>query len=601
MTRRIDFARMGRRIARQLLPAIVIFALSGFAAAADSGWSIRSYDVTLTIDPDATLGVVETIEADFAVAKHGIVRDIPIRYAVGLHQYALRFRLLGVDNGDGMNYDTEVTHLENRVRIQIGDAQRTIIGPARFRIRYEVERAILWEGNMAWGIGDPEQAVLRWNATGTEWDVPIERVTVTVKLPRTLDIKKELIYDAWTGAYGAKNKDFTKRRVDDWTVLFEAAKFRPGEGITVDLTMPADAVTRPGHWRELTWWFEDNFTYALFPAVLAICIAAWYRKGRDPAGTGTIVVNYQAPEDLSPAEVGTLIDERVDLKDISASIIDMAVRGYLTIEEVPSESWLSRRSDYRFHRLKKPEGLKRFEKEIYTSLFGEKETRLLSELETKFYPTIQKVQKLLYGGLSKGGYFAANPHSVRTGFLVGGLVLVAIAAGLLALLQTFLVGRVFGLPLVIALGCSAMTVVVTSRVMPRKTRRGRLAWEKISGLEEYIRRAEVDDIEAADRRGVFERLLPYAIIFGLSGRWAKAFAGLYTQPPDWYQPIDATNYTTFRFISDIDQSVGSMNRTLPAMPRSSGATGQGFSWSSGGFSGGGSSGGGFGGGGGSSW
>ena len=114
---------------------------------------------------------------------------------------------------------------------------------------------------------------------------------------------------------------------------------------------------------------------------------------------------------------------------------------------------------------------------------------------------------------------------------------------------------------------------------------------------------EVDDIEAQDRRGVFERLLPYAIIFGLSSRWTRAFADLYTQPPDWYQPADPLNYSMMRFGSDLDRSVSSMNQSLPAMPRSTGdgATGAGYNWSGGGFSGGGSVGGGFGGGGGGSW
>ena len=156
-----------------------------------------------------------------------------------------------------------------------------------------------------------------------------------------------------------------------------------------------------------------------------------------------------------------------------------------------------------------------------------------------------------------------------------------------------MIGRVFIVPIAIAGVLSAIVVIVTSRVMPRKTRKGRIAWEQISGLEEYIRRAEVDDIQAQDRRGVFERLLPYAIIFGLSNRWAKAFADLYTQPPNWYQPVDPLNYSTLRFVNDIDRSVSSMNRSLPAMPRSTGTgggpTGAGYSWSSGGFSGGGSS------------
>ena len=183
--------------------------------AGDSGWTVRTFDVTLAVRPDAALDVTELIDANFEVAKHGIYREIPIRYAVGMQQYALRFRLLGVDDGAGQSYHTAVSYEENRVRIRIGDAARTLGGPVRYRIRYRVERAILWEGTRAWGgeEGNRDHAVLRWNATGTEWGVPIARSTVTVKLPRELD-DSQVVYDAWTGAYGAKNKDFTKRRVD---------------------------------------------------------------------------------------------------------------------------------------------------------------------------------------------------------------------------------------------------------------------------------------------------------------------------------------------------------------------------------------------------
>ena len=146
---------------------------------------------------------------------------------------------------------------------------------------------------------------------------------------------------------------------------------------------------------------------------------------------------------------------------------------------------------------------------------------------------------------------------------------------------------------------SLVVVAVTSRVMPRKTRLGRIAWERIKGLEEYIRRAEIDDIQAQDRRGVFERLLPYAIILNLADRWGKAFEGLYKEPPDWYRTQGDGTFSTGYFVSSLNGSVNSMNTMLPSQPRSAGSGSSG--WLSGGFSGGGSSGGGFGGGGGGSW
>ena len=277
---------------KQQLPTriclFVTIAASGSAwapARGDSGWTVRTFNVALAVRPDAALDVTELIDADFEVAKHGIYREIPIRYAVGMQQYALRFRLLDVDDGAGRSYGTSVTYEENRVRIRIGDAAHTLSGPVRYRVRYRVERAILWEGTRAWGgqEGNRDHAVLRWNATGTEWGVPIERTAVTVILPHDLD-DSQLTYDAWTGVYGAKGKDFTKRRNDARTLAFETGALRSGEGITVEVTMPGDAVSRPGWMSAAAAWLADNFPFAVFPTTLCLCVAAWFYRGRDLPG-----------------------------------------------------------------------------------------------------------------------------------------------------------------------------------------------------------------------------------------------------------------------------------------------------------------------------
>jgi uncharacterized membrane protein YgcG len=577
-----------------------VLALSPVSARADSGWSIRNFDVQLVVNLDASIDVTETIDADFSVPKHGIIREMPIRYAVGMHQYGLRVRLLEVDDGEGRDYQTSVSYEENLMKIRIGSPQFTVSGRQRYRLRYHVERAILWEGNHAWENGN--YAVLRWNATGTEWQVPINASKVTVRLPRDLN-DFELNSDAWTGYHNARGKAFTKHLVDARTVEFTTLPLGPREGITVEISMTADTVSRPGWWKELSWWLTDNFPYAVFPATLALCFFSWLLRGRDLPGTGTIVVNYEPPDNLTPAEVGTLVDERVDLRDISATIIDLAVRGYLKIEELGSSSWFSSGSDYRFKKLKGPEGLKNFEQRLYMQIFSRGDEVTLSDLHEKFFPVLPRVKADLYRGLSQAQFFDGNPEKVRGAFLVLGIMLVLAVLGAACLIQLALIGRIFFLPVIIAGVLSVLSVVVTSRVMPRKTRKGRVAWEKIAGLQEYIRRAEVDDIQEQERQGVFERLLPYAIIFGLSKRWGKAFASLYSEPPSWYQPARPMDFSTWMLVNDIDRSIWLMNQTFPTQPRvevNSGGRG-GYSWSSGGFSGGGFSGGGFGGGGGSSW
>jgi uncharacterized membrane protein YgcG len=585
-----------------LLRVISILLLGHDLARADSGWTIRNFDVQLVINSDAGVDVTETIDADFFVPKHGIVREMPVHYAVGMHQYSLRVRVRGVDDGAGRAYESSISHEDNLMKIRIGSPEFTISGRQRYRIRYHLERVILWEGNHAWENGN--SAVLRWNATGTEWQVPIEACKVTVHFPRDLN-DFELNTDAWTGHYGAREKNYTKRMVDSRTLEFATtAALRPREGISIEISMPANAVTEPGRWKEFTWWLTDNFPYAVFPLTAALCFGFWLFRGRDLPGMGTIVVNYEAPQGLTPAEVGTLVDEHVDLRDISATIIDLAVRGYLKIEELATNSWFSSGSDYRFKKLKEPQGLKTFELRLYNQIFSRGDEVTLSDLQEKFFPVLPQVKKDLYGGLSKEGFFDGNPETVRGTSFVLGILMVLAVLGAAALIQLALIGRVFFLPFIIAGILSVLVVLFTSRVMPRKTRKGRIAWEKIAGLQEYIRRAEVDDIQQQERQGIFERLLPYAIIFGLSKRWGKAFADLYRVPPDWYQPARPMDFSTWVLVNDLDRSIYMMNQTFPTQPRvdsSTGSGGGGYSWSSGGFSGGGFSGGGFGGGGGSSW
>lgn len=367
------------------LPVAFAIAALPSSARADDDWSITSFDVDLHIRPNAGLGVSETIDVDFQRPRHGILREIPIRYAVGMHLYSLRFQFLGVDDGEGREYPTTVSYHENLVKLRIGDPDRTVTGRHTYRIRYAVQRAIIWEGNHAWS-GESD-AILRWNATGTEWPVPIDQSRVTVYLPRDLD-DEQVSYDAWTGGFGAKGRDFRVKRLDERTIEYQTDRLGRREGITVELSMPSGAVARPGFWREAGWWLVDNFPYIIFPITVLSCFLAWRAWGRDAPGMGTIVVNYEPPDGLSPAEVGTLIDERVDQGDISATLVDLAVRGYLKIEEVGAGGWFSS-ADYRFVKLRDGEGLKPFERRIFDRIFDDRQSILLSGLREKFYPVIE--------------------------------------------------------------------------------------------------------------------------------------------------------------------------------------------------------------------
>lgn len=574
-------------MSRWTLAAALAAATLALGAADAAAWdfTIDAFDAELDLRPDGDLEVAETITVRFLAPRHGIYREIPVRYEVGAHQYALRFRLLGVEDGEGRARPTETSHRRNYVHLRIGDPDRTVQGVQVYRIRYRVGRAVLFRD---------DHCVLRWNATGTEWPAPITRASVVVRLPRAMK-DEEIRFAVWTGFYGSHATDARVSRPDASTLATVAGPLLPRQGVSLDLTMPPDAVAPPPLLRRLGWWAGDNFAYFLVPLTLLLCLVAWYRRGRDAPGRGTIVVRYEPPEGFGPAELGTLVDERVDVHDISATIIDLAARGYLRIVELEDD-------DYRFVRGKEPDGLKPYERWIWDEIFdkGKRDRRRLSQLQHRFYARIPEISTHLYTWLVKQKYLDGNPEKVRSRFFRAGGALLALAVAAAVVLQLALVGRVFGIPLAVAATLSGIVLAVTARRMPRKTRKGRIAWEEIAGLEEYIRRAEVPTLAEQERRKVFERLLPHAIALRLAGTWASAFKDLYTEPPQWFQALTLGPFSTYALVRSVSRSVSCMDRTLPAPPRSEGRS-AGGGWTGGGFGGGGFSGGGFGGGGGGSW
>ncbi|MEE8134234.1 MAG: DUF2207 domain-containing protein, partial [Gemmatimonadales bacterium] len=511
-------------------------------------------------------------------------RTIPIHYQVALHQYSLRFKLLSVTDGAGSERQVKQSRDGFSTKIRIGNPDVRVRGAQVYRITYEVYRAILHE---------QDRTVLRWNATGNEWGVPINQSTTTVVLPSALG-DDAVVYDAWTGGYGATEKNYTSRRVDDRTIEFRTGRLPPREGITIEISMPDAAVAQAGFVRRLMWIMWDNIAYGAFLIVLAGCWIFWYKRGRDEQGMGSIVVQYDPPDGLGPAEIGTVIDETVNMHDISAAIVDMAVRGYIEIEDVSETKLLFfKDNDYQFRKKKSRSGLRPYEALLYDGIFGSEPTKKLSDLKFEFHETVSEVKREIYRSLTTNGYFDGNPTHWRQGFALAAFL---ISAGLFVAVGFFqyaVIGTVYIAPIVIGGILSLVTVMLFARIIPRKTRKGRIAWEKTKGLEEYLRRAEQQEIEKQERQGVFERLLPYAIALGLTDRWATAFEGIYTEPPNWYRGRYNDGFSTMYFVHSLNSSVHAMNSSLPAAPRSSGG-------SSGGFGGGGG-GGGFGGGGGGAW
>jgi uncharacterized membrane protein len=323
----------------------------------------------------------------------------------------------------------------------------------------------------------------------------------------------------------------------------------------------------------------------------------WHTRGRDPH-LRPISTRYDPPEGLTPAEVGTLIDNSADMRDITATIVDLAVRGYLRIEEQKKEQMLGLWSsnEYVFHMRNEPkkgEGLKRHERELLEALFrkGGRPTVKVSDLENEFYKTLPKLRDHIFEALLYRRYYLSRPDTMKKAYVIGGIVvagLLFVGAGILS--ETTGMSHGTG---VLAAILTGLVIVIFGTVMPARTLEGARALEGVLGFEEFLGRVESDRMERMVRSPeLFEKYLPFAMALGVEKNWAAAFAGIYTSQPEWYSGGHYPTFHPHSFVSNLGRMSTAASAAMVSAPRSSG--GSGF----GGGGGGGFSGGGFGGGGG---
>jgi hypothetical protein len=327
--------------------------------------------------------------------------------------------------------------------------------------------------------------------------------------------------------------------------------------------------------------------------LLGLFVATWWRRGQDRLGGRTIVPQWEAPLDLRPPEVGMLIDGRMDQRDLTASLFDLAVRGVLTIHETRARSG---RTDYRLELHEAAlDGaqLETFEEALIDGLFGGKSEVTLSSLERTFADKAARVGQKVSEDLVVKGLFRARPDRVRATWF---------ALTLVALLATAAAGVVFeGTPIFWgALALSVVPMLVCAWNMPQRTKLGLDALAQVKGMEEYLATAERERLERISLQQI-ERLLPYAIALDLHERWTAAFSALFAYPPRWYVATDGawSSQALGTIVGDVSRSVGANLYSVPRSEARSTRWGGGYSGGSG-FSGG-ASGRGFGGGGGGGW
>jgi hypothetical protein len=582
---------------------------------AAEAWRIERFDADITINPDASIEVVETIDLDFGqLYRHGIIRAIPVEYEhdrTHLRTYDLTVR--SVTDDEGRNVPFSTSRPGEDYEIKIGDAARYVFGTQTYRIAYRVEGALN-------AFDDRDE--LYWNVNGGDWGVPFERVTATVRAPGGLT--EVACYEGREGS-----TDPCESTMLDGGARYAATRrFARSEQLTVVAALPKGAVAEPQP--KLKRWLRDPRRYfdlaplsiagAVVVAIAAAAVIAdlWWRHGRDREystlkhltgniaerirplfGRRDVVVEYTPPESLRPAEMGLIINEGIDDTEITATFIDLAARGYVRIDEQARDGWFGEQKWLLTRTKPADDALLPFERGIFDGAFGTSDTVWLHELPPTFGEALKSAHEQLIDSAMGRGWFSGEPKKVADRWTVQGAAVVAAGAGVTVALGTFFGFGLVGLPI----AAGGVALMGMARPMLRRTAEGSEALRRVLGFKLFIETAEQRRAEFYERAGIFAEYLPYAIVFACVDRWAAVFReeALRQQLQSWYRADDYTHLgRSFAF----HQGFGGGVRTAMTSAAAHTPGGLGFSGlSGGGFSGGGGgfSGGGGGGGGGRSW
>lgn len=568
---------------------------------------ILHFDVTLEARTDASMLVTERIQYDFGEnERHGIYRDIPesfIDMAGDTHYLSLS--QIDVVDDTGTVLPVQISSQEGDRHIRIGDPDITIRGVHTYIITYTAHDVVAF-------LSDRDE--LYWNVTGSGWEVPIEQVSATIILPQVFD-EREIFTSCYRGSFGSTEKCAVSNTVpldmqenmmrgDEMpsgriqTLTFGDKSLASGEGLTVAIGFPKNVITE-STWNKLKNLFWMYFSYIDKTIALLVPLTVgffawkvWYVRGRDPRGRSTLIPEYTPPGDLSVLESALVLQEKIQPKDVSAGIIELAAKGVLTIEEVKTKVlFFFSKKGYHLKKTGRQVPLSEVQVKLFEALFhaatgGKDGDILISEIKANtFVNDFIKVKQSAGDMVVRKGYFTRNPYGDRSWLLAGVFLF-----PLLGLLESIFIqfGWIF-------LGCLIAGAVCGffEYFINQKTEAGALAKDTLLGLKMYINIAEKDRMEfhnAPEKTPeLFEKLLPYAMLLGVTEIWVNEFKDIMQTPPSWYRSTDSS-WNMAVFAGHI--STFSSAFTTASTPQSSGSSGSG----GGGFSGGGG-----GGGGGGSW
>ncbi len=567
------------------LALLLLFSFALAASASARTLKIEKFSAEIIVEPDSSLDVTETIEANFIGEWHGLYRTIPVEYVTPQgFNYTLFVKLDSATDAAGQSLKVDSSRQGHYLKWKIyvddaTDAERTI------HLHYVVRNGLKF-------FEDHDE--LYWNVTGDAWDEPLGDASAQILLPQGVTGVRT---NEFTGSYRSRGQD---AEVTASGSTVEVSMTRPlsfHEGLTMVVGWDKGFVKEPATSDLIGQFLVSNWPIFIPIFVFVVMFWLWSSRGRDPR-VGPVAVQYAPPEGMSPAEAGTLVDEDAAMRDITATIVDLAVRGFIVIEEKEKSGMMGllHNKEYVFH-LKKGlqewTGLKAHELALLAGIFsnGALPDVELSTLQNEFYKNLPGIKNNIFDELMEHGYFQHRPDYVRSGYVTGGIVV-----GVLLIFLGNALSQKMGIaiaPFFVAGILSGGIIAGFGWFMPARTADGAKALAGVLGFEDFLSHVEAGRLERVGQTPeTFEKFLPFAMALGVEKKWVGAFQNIYSQPPSWYQGgYYNGGFYPLMFVNSLDNMTMRASSVMASAPRSSGGSGFG----GGGFSVGGMGGGGGGG------
>jgi uncharacterized membrane protein YgcG len=612
------------RLRQLILVGILGFAvlITGNVFAQDTqNFSFQSFGADYYLqkesDGSATMSVNETLTANFPDTdqNHGILRAIPKVY----DGHSVNLSGLSVTQDGRPAEYTQKTQNDN-LALKIGDAGTYVHGAVTYKINYTLHDVVKFF---------PDHDELFWDINGDQWQQNFTAVNARFHIPADLAKSLQVRQVCYKGNSGSTAQNCTITRADvgdEFIVSSSAANVGPNQTLSIVLGFqpgtfkPSQTILKEQQKHKVELISAFALAIILPLGALVFMFGRWRKFGNDPKGRGVIIPEYEPPKGFNPLSSDFMLNEELRNQAFSASIIDMAVTGYITIIEIPKSGLFSKK-DYELKLDRTPDqSLPQEMQKVLTMLFGAEpaaggsvrisEFRKNTSKQMEMLTQMRALEDSLAINLTILGYFKKNPKDVKKSYTVWGILLFFVAWGIYwfsANASQLPASPFIGLG--VGATISSIVIFIFSFIMPARTEAGVQIHDDLLGLKDYIKLAEADRLkflqspEGAEKLPLadqfdpktleakvklFEKLLPYAMLFGLEKDWAKQFEGIYVNPPGWYQGGNWSAFSTGYLIGSLSD-FNTASAASFAAPSSS--SGSGFGGGAGGGGGGGGGGG----------